>query len=368
MTILSEKDCQLETLRKNMEVATKNSESVRDELERLRQCVMDLEATKEKLMEDHERLAAQRSRSHRASSAEFPSARTSGATLINERSSPSRLTGASDDPPPVPFAPILGSPVLGTVQDRDTNRRHVGKRSDTQRHSLTSATPPVELRQARRKSGFGLRDMVMRIVKKDSSVDGVIRSPTTSESQWGNKSTSTVNNIAPKPVIAPPRQRPISLQSQPPSVPRPIPRPTSGPQNLAARPRTSTAPTASIPRHFPGRKELDAQHLQRPRTATTSDVETRTAPVPRAARPPNARRSSQPRYYTSPTAIAIDSSEDLRLPDARPKTATAPLTGIAKGHDKRAKHDSGLGAVPEGEKSKLSRLSWGNTAQVLHWN
>ncbi|KAF1364106.1 hypothetical protein EJ07DRAFT_173078 [Lizonia empirigonia] len=333
MTILSEKDCQLETLRKSMEVATKNSESVRDEFERLRQCVMDLETTKEKLMEDHERLAAQRSRSHRASSAEFPSARTSGATLINEHSSASRLTGPSDDPPPVPFAPMLGSLVLGSVQDRDTNRRHMAKQSDMQRHSLASATPPAELRHARRKSGFGLRDMVKRIVKKDSSVDGVLRSPT--ESQWGNKSTSTVNNTAPKPVVAPPLQRPISLQSQPPflkkeddPMPRPIPRPISGPQNLATRPRTSTAPTASIPRHFPSRKELDAQHLQRP-------------------------------------PIAIDSNEDLRLPDARPQTATASLTGIAKGHDKRAKHDSGLGAVPEGEKSKLSRLSWGNTANML---
>ncbi|KAF9701387.1 hypothetical protein EKO04_000337 [Ascochyta lentis] len=363
-TTLAKKDRQLETLKTSMENAKDNSESVRNEIERLKQSVVDLEVAKQSLMQDHERLAAPPSR-HRSPSAEFNSARTSGATLTNEQSPPPRLTSPSDDVPPVPTAPILGS-----VQDRDTSRRHARKQSDTQRNSMApNAELPTELRHTKRKSGLGLRDMVKRIVKKDTSIEGVLRSPTISESHWGNTSTSTVNNPAPKAAAAPLRERPLSLQSHPPihtndhdPIPRPIPRPISGPQNVMSRPRTSTAPTASVPRRFPGRKELDEQHLQRPRTATLPSIVTQTAALPKAVRPPNPRRSSQPRYYTSPTTVAIDSREDLGLQDARPQTATAPLTGIIKGLDRQTKHDSGVGAITEGEKSKLSRLSWGNTA------
>ncbi|KZM26665.1 hypothetical protein ST47_g2156 [Ascochyta rabiei] len=369
---LVEKDCQLETLRKDLQNAIKSSDSVRSEVERLKQSVADLEAARERLVQDHERLAAPRSR-HRVPSAEFNSARTSGATLTNEQSPPPRLARASDDVPPVPTAPMLGSPTLGSAPDRDTSRRHIRKQSDTQRHSVTTnAALPVEVRQAKRKSGLGLRDMVKRIVKKDNSIEGTLRSPTMSESHWGNTSTSTVNNPAPKSAAASRPERPLSLQSPPPvhqkdenPIPRPIPRPISGPQNMTTRPRTSTAPTASVPRRFPSRKELDEQHLQRPRTATLPSIATQTAALPEAVRPPNPRRSSQPRYYTSPTAVAIDSKEDLRLQDARPQTATAPLTGIAEGLDKPTKHDSGLGAISDGEKSKLRRLSWGNTAYVI---
>ncbi|KAF2627093.1 hypothetical protein BU25DRAFT_458903 [Macroventuria anomochaeta] len=369
-TTLAEKDRQLETLRVHMQAAMKKSESVRDEIEQLKQSVVDLEAAKERLMQDHERLAAQSSK-HRVPSAEYTSARTSGATLINEHSPPPWLT-PSDEVPPVPVAPMLGSPILGSVQQRDTARGHRRNQSDSQRHSMISNAPAADMRHLKRRSGLGLRDMVKRIVKKDTSIEGAVRSPTISEPQWGNTSTSPVNNATPKAVAAPLRERPLPLQSHPPvpkkdddPMPRPIPRPISGPQNLANRPRTSTAPTASIPRRFPSRKELDEQHLQRPRTATQPVIGTQTAVLSKAVRPPNPRRSSQPRYYTSPAAMAVDSKEDLRLQDVRPQTAvTAPLVGGGKG-DRHAKHDSGVGAITDGEKSKLSRLSWGNTANKL---
>ncbi|KAJ4343643.1 hypothetical protein N0V95_006617 [Ascochyta clinopodiicola] len=372
-TTLAEKDRQLETLKADLQNAIKSSESVRNEIERLKQSVAVLEAAKERLEQDHERLAAPRSR-HRVPSAELNSARTSGATLINEQSPPPRLTRASDDVPPVPTAPMLGSPILGSVPDRDATRRHIRKQSDTQRHSVaTNAAQPAELRQAKRKSGLGLRDMMKRIVKKDSGIDGTLRSPTISESHWGNASTPTINDPAPKPAAAPRSERPLSLQHPPPAhqkddnpIPRPIPRPISGPQNMTTRPRTNTNPT-SVSHRFPSRRELDEQHLQRPRTATLPAITTQTAALPKAVRPSNPRRSSQPRYYTSPTAVAIDSKEDLRLHDARPQTATAPSASAAKGLDKQTKHDSGLGAISDGEKSKLRRLSWGNTAYVtLH--
>ena len=375
---LADKDRQLETLRADMQAAMRKSESVRDEIEQLKQSVVDLQVAKERLTQDHERLVAQRSRP-RIPSAEYISARTSGATLINEHSPPPRLT-PSDDAPPVPVAPMLGSPILGSVQQRDTARLHRRNHSDTQRHSLTDQTAPADMRHAKRRSGLGLRDMVKRIVKKDNSVEGALRSPTISVSHWGNTSTSTVEHPVPKPapapVSVPSRERPLSLQSHPPErkkdeepmpQPRPIPRPISGPPNPSSRPRTSTAPTASVPRRFPSRKELDAEHLQRPRTATMPSITTSTlmpgAGNTKVVRPANPRRSSQPRYYTSEAAIAVDSSEDLALRDVRPQTATvtAPLTGIVKA-EKQAKHDSGLGGIDEKEKSRLKRMSWGSTA------
>ncbi|KAJ4378890.1 hypothetical protein N0V86_005765 [Didymella sp. IMI 355093] len=368
---LAGKNRQLEALRADVQVAVKKSESAHYEIEQLRQSVADLEAAKERLMQDHERLAAQRSR-QRVSSTDFTSARTSGATLINEHSPPPRLTSL-DDVPPVPAVPMLGSPILGSVHHRDTSRGHRRNQSDSQRHSLVSNAPMADMRNAKKRSGLGLRDMVKRIVKKDTSIEGVLRSPTIPEDHWGNTPTTAVDTTAPKRVPPPMRERRLSLTSHPPEqkkevdpMPRPIPRPISGPPNVANRPRTSTAPTASVPRRFPSRKELDEQHLQRPRTATQAVIGTQTAALPKAVRPPNPRRSSQPRYYTSPIAVAINSTEDLGLKDARPRTAvTAPLASVVKGLDKQTKHDSGVGAITDGEKSKLRRMSWGNTANML---
>lgn len=363
---LAGKDRQIEALRADVQTAVKKSESASYEIENLRQSVADLEAARERLLQNHERLAAQRP-TQRVSSAEFTSARESGATLVNEHSPPSRLT-SPDDVPPVPTAPMLGSPVLGSVQRRDSSRGHRRNQSDSQRHSLVSNASVADMRNAKRRSGLGLRDMVKRMVKKDTSIDSV-RSPTTPEDPWNNRPTTAVNTTAHKPVPPPMRERRLSLTSHPVEqkkevdpMPRPIPRPISGPPNVGNRPRTSTAPTASIPRRFPSRKELDEQHLQRPRTATQPVIGTQTAALPKTVRPSNPRRSSQPRYYTSSSATAMNSVEDLKLGDVQPRTAaTAPLVSVVKGLDKHSKHDSGIGAITEGEKNKLSRLSWGNT-------
>lgn len=361
-TTLTEKDRQLEKLRLDMEVAMKSSESVRKEIDQLKQSVADLRAAKEGLMQDHELLAGQRTRL-RVPSAEYMSARTSGATLINENSPPPRLTPL-DDPPAVSVAPMLGSPNLGGMQQRSAARSHQRNQSGSQTHAVPSAATEADHRHIKRRSGLGLRDMVKRIVKKDSSSEGAVRSPTIPESQWGDVHIPSNANRAPRIVPAPLRERSLSLTSHPPlpvkndePMPRPIPRPISGPPGAASRPRTSTAPTASMPRRFPSRKELDEQHLQRPRTATEPVLGTQATVLKKTMRPPNPRRGSQTRYYTSPDAIAIDSKEDLRLQSARPQSVAT-----MKGLDKQAKHDSGIGAISDGEKSKLSRLSWGNTA------
>ncbi|KAF3034765.1 hypothetical protein E8E12_000051, partial [Didymella heteroderae] len=357
---LAGKDRQLEALRADVQAAVKSSESAHYEIENLRQSVADLEAARERLMQNHERPAAQRP-TQRVSSAEFTSARESGATLVNEHSPPPRLTSL-DDAPPVPTAPLLDSPVLGSVQRRETIRGHRRHQSDSQRHSLVSNASVADMRNAKRRSGLGLRDMVKRMVKKDTSIDSVLRSPTTPEDDWDNRSATALNTTAPKPVPPPMRERRLSLTSHPPEqkkevdlIARPIPRPISGPPNVGNRPRTSTAPTASMPRRFPSRKELDEQHLRRPRTATQPVIGTEAAALPKAVRPLNPRRSSQPRYYTSPTAVAINSTEDLKMKDARPRTAApAPSASVVKGLDKQAKHDSGVGAITEGENTRTS--------------
>jgi hypothetical protein len=363
---LAEKDLQLEAIRADMIIAAEKSETVQEEIERLKESVMDLEVAKAGLMQDHERLATQRSR-HRVSSAEYMSARTSGATLINEHSPPPRLT-FPDDVPPVPAMPMLGSPILNSVQQRDAVRSHRRNQSDSQRHSLVSDTNVVHSQQTKSRSGFGIRGMVKRIVRKDTSIEGVLHSPPLSSPQWGNRSTLASKNAVPKDASVSIRQRPLSLSSHPPAkddvetMPRPIPRPISGPANVGARPRTNTAPTATIPRRFPSKKDLIAQH--RPRTATmpVMDTQVAAAALPKAVRPNNPRRSSQPRYYTSPDAIAVDSQEDLRLKDARAQVARLQTAVSPKDLDKRKKHDSGIGAISDGEKSKLRRMSWGNTA------
>jgi hypothetical protein len=92
------------------------------------------------------------------------------------------------------------------------------------------------------------------------------------------------------------------------------------------------------------------------------DTQVAAAALPKAVRPNNPRRSSQPRYYTSPDAIAVDSQEDLRLKHARAQVARLQTAVSPKDLDKRKKHDSGIGAISDGEKSKLRRMSWGNTA------
>lgn len=365
--ILVEKDRELDSFREDMAIAMGKNESVRLEIDQLRKSVTELEAAKERLMLDHERLAAQRSR-QRVSSVEHMSPRTSGATLINEPSPSSRLT-LPDDIPPVPALPPPGSPILASVQQRDATRSHQRNQSDAQPPSVVEKASVTQMNNnAKSRSGFGLRDMVKRMVKKDTSIETVLHSPQTASSQWSEKSPSATatKDGAPKPIPRPLTERRLSLTSHPPTnedteqmsrpIPRPIPRPISGPANAGARPRTNTAPTVTIPRRFPSRKDLNA--LPRPRTASQPATANKPAPATlQKARPQSYRTDSQSRYYKSPVAVAIDSKEELSLPEVRPKTA-ASMTGA----EKRAKHDSGFGGIEESEKKLLNRLSWGGAA------
>ncbi|KAJ8113724.1 hypothetical protein OPT61_g4218 [Boeremia exigua] len=365
-TTLQQRDRQLDNLQADMDAALKNSELLHHEVKQLKQSIVDLGAAKERLIRDHERLATQHS-GHRVSSAEFISARTSGATLINEHSPPPRLT-PSDDVRPVSVTPMLGSPTLNGARSKHATRGHRRNQSDSQARNLVDAGTESNMGYVKRRSGLGLRDMMKRIVKKDTSIDSVLHSPSVPDSKWNETPDVLDINPGPKSVQPSLRNRSQSLSSHPPTpqkkydpIPRPIPRPISGPIGLGVRPRTSTAPIASVPRRFPSRKELDEQHLLRPRTATEPNLGAQTAALPRAIRPQNPRKSSQPRYYTSPGAIAIDSKEDLRL-----HGAGLPAAGKVKDPVQQAKHDSGIGAISDGEKSKLSRLSWGNATDDLY--
>jgi hypothetical protein len=137
-----------------------------DEIERLKQSFAELQATKDQLMRDHERLAVQRTRL-RLASTERTSARSSGTTLIQELSPP--LTRPSDEPAPVETLPEIPLPVEASRNNsiQETPKRHIRSESTPNRWSLMSNdVPPPELRGSRRRS-LGLKDFMKKMVKKD---------------------------------------------------------------------------------------------------------------------------------------------------------------------------------------------------------
>jgi hypothetical protein len=141
-----------------------------DEIERLKQSFAELQATKDQLMRDHERLAVQRTRL-RLASTERTSARSSGTTLIQELSPP--LTKLSNEPAPVEALPEIPLPAEATRNNsiQQTPKRHIRSESTPNRLSLMSHdVPPPELRGFRRRS-LGLKDFMKKMVKKDPRAD-----------------------------------------------------------------------------------------------------------------------------------------------------------------------------------------------------
>jgi hypothetical protein len=236
-----------------------------DEIERLKQLVAELQTTKEQLMRDHERLASQRTR-QRMTTADRASARSSGVTLIQELS-PS-LTRPSDDTSPIEALPPMPMHVASqarTSSIQKTPKRHMRSRSTPDRLNLTSNDAPAsELRGLRRRS-LGLKDMMKRIVKKDTKPDAV------------NTSTPVPTEIQLKSVSG---KAALSTKDK----------------NAILRPSTA-GPTA---------KSLEHQAVHSPRSVEVLD----------AVRP-QAERRHTPRYY------AADAAKENE--PERPSTAAADL-------------------------------------------
>ncbi|KAH7089430.1 hypothetical protein FB567DRAFT_301072 [Paraphoma chrysanthemicola] len=167
------KDDYVNDLKAEVDAAVNFHTQDQDEIERLKQSVSELQSTKEQLMRDHERLASQRAR-QRGTTADRASARSSGATLIQE-SSPS-LTRPSEEIAPIealPPMPIAAEPEGRNDSIQMTPKRHMRTGSIPARLNLISNdAPPSELRGLKRRS-LGIKDMMKRMVKKDTKPDTI---------------------------------------------------------------------------------------------------------------------------------------------------------------------------------------------------
>jgi hypothetical protein len=278
-----------------------------DEIERLKQSIDELQATKYQLMLDHERLGSQRNR-QRIISMERPersSARSSGATLIHEPSPP--LTKLPDEAPPVEALPMPTMPVVpereGSIQE--TLQRHLRSKSsprETANHwSLMSHdVPPAELRELKgnRRRSLGLKVMMQKMVKKNQDT--------------GHTSTDAATIV------------PDSVPKRGESKLRRVLAPKD--KNLSIRPSTAASAIASKP--------VGVEPVLTPKTS----------PLPAAVRPPNPRRNSPatPRYYA--TAQGTTGQEAQAAEKEKEKGSERP--------------QSAMGGEPARPKS---RLSWGAT-------
>lgn len=308
---IAEKDHYVKDIQGELDAAASFHTQDQDEIERLKQSIDELQATKYQLMLDHERLGSQRTR-QRVISMDRPdrfSARSSGATLIHEPSPP--LTKTSDEAPPVEVIPMPTMPVVpereGSIQE--TPQRHLRSKSSPKetpnRWSLMSHdVPPAELRELKtnRRRSLGLKVMMQKIVRK------------TQEPEHSSTDAAT-----PAPEALPKREE---------SKLRRVLAPKD--KNMSIRPSTAASAIPSKP--------VGSQAADTPLTS----------PLPPNVRPPNPRRSTPttPRYY----AVTAN--------------ATGPEAGAAQKEEAKEKEPekerprSAMG--PEPSKSK-SRLSWGAT-------
>lgn len=249
-----------------------------DEIERLKQTMAELQATKDQLMRDHERRALQRTR-QRISSTEHTSARSSGATLIQELSPP--LPKSTNEVPTVEALPPV--PAIAEAERnnsiQETPKRHIRSESTPNRWSLMSNTaPPPELRGVRRRS-LGLKDFMKKMVKRE------------------NKTNPTTD--------AAPVKQEDKDRTEP---PKPRPALSTKDKNTAIRPNTATPLS-----------KTDAAIMHDPFYTGPS------VPVPKAFRPAKVRQHT-PRYYAG---------QDTKQ-EERPQTAKESKDDSSKSLSRRS--------------------------------
>jgi hypothetical protein len=400
--ILSEKTSQLEALQKEAKREKRKSLGNKEEIERLRRTVADLESTKEQLLLDQARFASQQS-SERVPSTELTSARCSGATLVTDQSPPA-LTQTPDGMEPVPPIPLLSFSTVQPISLQEVPPKQVRKVSSTtssaNRNSILSDNEASsDVKQARRKS-WGMRDLMKRMVKKEMS-DGSLDIPPVPELPKEKSSVPSKSPAAPLVTSLPSmaKTQATSQRPQTAAVDRPktshkdrprtavVDRPKTShkdrPQtlqkdrpktSLKARPQTAVKEnpqtatkerprTASAQDHTSILRPLSfmststsrsrSTTLEQPiptrrsslRTVDTESHRPRTATLPGTLRPTLPRVFSQPRYYAESPIEEVE----------RPNTAA-----VTEDIKKRRKHDSGVDMADAEKLRPLSRLSWGS--------
>jgi hypothetical protein len=301
---IAEKDHYVKDIQGELDAAASFHTQDQDEIERLKQSIDELQATKYQLMLDHERLGSQRTRQRVISMerTDRSSARSSGATLIHELSPP--LTKHAEEAPHVEAVPAM--PVVpereGSIQE--TPQRHLRSKSSPKetpnRWSLMSHdVPPAELRELKtnRRRSLGLKVMMQKIVRKNQEADSTSTNATTPQAEQPVKREASKLRrvLAPKD------------------------------KNLSIRPCTAASAIASKP--------VGAQPFSTPKTS----------PLPQAVRPPNPRRNSPAtsRYY----ATQSTTGEEAKAAEKEKEKENKRPRSVIGGEPARPK----------------SRLSWGAT-------
>ncbi|ORY15447.1 hypothetical protein BCR34DRAFT_178230 [Clohesyomyces aquaticus] len=145
-------DSKINDLKKDVESSMKTRAELEAENTNLKKSVTELEATKEQLMFDHERLAKHRTRERNShSTPDHASARSSGATLITE---PINVIATSDVPlPPRPVTIAGESSPVDSPMAPDFSM-------------ISNDIPPQELRSTRRKS-LTLKGLMRKMTGKE---------------------------------------------------------------------------------------------------------------------------------------------------------------------------------------------------------
>jgi hypothetical protein len=405
-TILSEKTSLLEALQKEQKREKRKSLGNKEEIERLRRTVADLESTKEQLLLDQARFATQQS-AERVPSADLTSARCSGTTLVTDQS-PAQTPGVELVPPPMP---LLSFSAVQPISLEEVPPKQIRKvkstASSANRNSvLSDSEGPPDVKQARRRS-LNLRDLMKRMVKKEMSeaalsvppVPELPKEKTTVPTKAPAVAVvSSLPSIAKAPsvsqrpqtaVVDRPRtshkerpqtshkERPQTLQKERPTSSH-KPRPQTAvkeTKETKERPKTATTQDhVSLPRRLSFMSASTSHSrsitLDQPiptrrsslKTLDTASHRPRTATLPGPLRPSGMRVFSQPRFYTSsasppPLPTPTDTVEPVRPATAAVAAADAAITDDAA---KRRKHDSGIDMADAEKLRPLSRLSWGS--------
>ncbi|KAI1517369.1 CCDC158 multi-domain protein [Pyrenophora tritici-repentis] len=354
---IAEKDHYVKDLKGEVDAAVNFHTQDQDEIDRLKQTIADLQATKYQLMLDHERLVAQRPRQHvisldpidrtervdrtdrteraeridRTERGERSSARSSGATLIQELSPSARV---SQEPMPVESMPAMPAVTEREGSIQKTPARHLRSKSTPKaipaRWTLMSQdAPPPELRELKttQRRSLNLKGMMHKFVGKHAEPEKQKASegPTAAETQLAKEKEAKLmkrDNSMMRRALAP-RDR-----------------------NVSARPMTSTGVTSLTGMTKP-------RAASQPLGSTTSLSMASDAKA-QSPRPPITRRSTPmvPRYYASAEEEA-DAKKDEKEKEnaaAKGKDADRPSTGVP--------------AAPKEPSKHKSRLSWSATNKL----
>lgn len=265
-----EKDHYVRDLQGEVDAAVNFHTQDQDEIERLKQSIAELQATKEQLMLDHERLASQRTR-QRVASTDRTSARSSGATLIQELSP--QLIRPSDERSPTEGMPPMPALVESRSDEsiQQTPTRHIRSKSSPIRRSLISQdVPPPELRELKsvKRRSLGFKDFMKKIVRKDSASDSAHdreARPQNEDDSEGPKPRNSVANEGKRTLFRPRTANPASESA------RPVTPNATHKSTVSTIPENIKMPTLrrNTPRYY---ATENAKEDDRPKTAIGDDT------------------------------------------------------------------------------------------------